>query len=42
MARFFANRVVDKRTTYLEIPSQLKLAVKEILITEGHGDLVVE
>ena len=42
MALFFAQRVTLGKTKYSEVPSTLKLAVKEILVENGLTFLVTE
>lgn len=36
------KRVISGKTPYAEVPSQLKEAVKNMLIREGYGHLVTE
>lgn len=42
LAMLWANRIMDKKNSYTEVPKGLKAKVKEILIDAGCEELVTE
>lgn len=42
MARIYANLIESGQRTYKQVPDRMKPTVKEILIADGHPELVVE
>jgi len=42
IAQLWANQIIAGDKTYKQVPAKLKEAVKQILISTGHGDLVIE
>lgn len=42
MAKFFAMRIIDGKTTFGKVPERLKEAVADILCAEGYPNLAVE
>lgn len=41
MPEFLAYRVVQGKLTFDKVPNNLKEQVKQILILEGHEDLII-
>ena len=42
IARLWADKIIAGKKAYHEVPAKLKPAVKQILIDEGHEDLIDE
>ena len=42
MARLWANQIIAGKKKFHETPSKLKEQVRQILIDEGHADLIDE
>ena len=42
MAKFYATRIIDGKTTFEKVPAQLKEAVAAILSEEGYSNLASE
>lgn len=42
VARLWANEIIAYNKTFAQVPERLKEQVREILIAEGHADLITE
>ena len=42
IAMLWANQIILGKKTYAEVPRLLKAKVKELLINDGHDELIVE
>lgn len=42
VAMLWANQIILGNRTYAEVPRLLKAKVKELLINDGHDELIVE
>lgn len=42
MARLWANQIITGKKKFHETPAKLKEQVRQILIDEGHADLIDE
>lgn len=42
ISNLFAQRVIDNKTAFANVPAKLKDQVRELLIEYGHEELVIE
>lgn len=42
VAKLWAERIIDKKKTFAQVPSKLKDQVRELLIEAGREDLITE